>query len=108
MTSSHDTLDDPRNQHVLVWLNGALVPRERAVVSVLDAGFLLGDGVWESFRVHRGRALFVGEHLERLFEGLAAIDLDPRLTGAWMICRNPVPLLLITATAPPRLLRASV
>lgn len=82
MTSSHDTVDDPRNEQVLVWLNGELVPRERAVVSVLDAGFLLGDGVWESFRVHRGRALFVREHLDRLFEGLAAIDLDPGVDRA--------------------------
>jgi branched-chain amino acid aminotransferase len=80
--SSHDTVDDPRNEHVRVWLNGELVPRERAVVSVLDAGFLLGDGIWESFRVHRGKPAFVEDHLDRLFEGLAAIDLDPKLTRA--------------------------
>ncbi|MEQ1505531.1 MAG: aminotransferase class IV [Myxococcota bacterium] len=80
MTSSHDTLDDPRNATLTVWLNGALVPRNRAVVSVLDAGFLLGDGIWESFRVHHGRPAFVDDHLDRLFEGLRAIDLDPGLT----------------------------
>lgn len=75
--SSHDALDDPRNAHVLVWLHDGLVPREQAVVSVLDAGFLLGDGLWESFRVRNGVPLFLDRHLDRLFEGLAALDLDP-------------------------------
>ena len=64
MTSSHDTLEDPRNERVLVWLNGALVPRERAVVSVLDAGFLLGDGIWESFRVLHGKPAFARRRLQ--------------------------------------------
>ena len=53
--SSHDTVDDPRNEVVLVWMNGTLVPRERATVSVLDAGFLLGDGLWG-----RRRSLLAG------------------------------------------------
>lgn len=79
---SHDTVEDPRNDTVLVWMNGALVPRPEARVSVLDAGFLLGDGIWESFRVHHGRPAFVDLHLDRLFEGLRAIDLDPKLTRA--------------------------
>jgi branched-chain amino acid aminotransferase len=75
---SHDAVDDPRNATVLVWMNDRLVPREQAVVSVLDAGFLLGDGIWESFRVRDGRPLFVERHLDRLEEGLKAIDLDPK------------------------------
>jgi branched-chain amino acid aminotransferase len=83
--SSHDTVEDPRNASVLVWLNGAIVPRAEAVVSVLDAGFLLGDGVWESFRVHAGVPAFLDEHLDRLFEGLAALDLDPGLTRAQIV-----------------------
>lgn len=61
-------------------MNDRLVPRAEAVVSVLDAGFLLGDGLWESFRVLNGRPLFVERHLDRLFEGLAALDLDPKRT----------------------------
>jgi hypothetical protein len=48
---THDFEDDPRNERILIWVNGELVPRERAVVSVLDAGFVLGDGVWEGLRV---------------------------------------------------------
>jgi len=83
--SSHDTVEDPRNEHVQVWLNGALVPREKAVVSVLDAGFLLGDGIWESFRVHHGKPAFVDDHFDRLFEGLKAIDLDCKLTRAELL-----------------------
>jgi branched-chain amino acid aminotransferase len=78
-------MDDPRNASVLVWLNGELVPRERATVSVLDAGFLLGDGLWESFRVHKGHPAFLPDHLDRLFEGLASLDLDPQLTRAQIV-----------------------
>jgi branched-chain amino acid aminotransferase len=63
-----------------VWLNGTLVPRSRATVSVLDAGFLLGDGVWEAMRLHNGKVAFLDAHLDRLFEGLAAIDIDPGMT----------------------------
>src|SRR5581483_12032225 len=51
---THDFDDDPRNERILIWVNGELVPRERAVVSVFDAGFVLGDGVWEGLRVRAG------------------------------------------------------
>jgi branched-chain amino acid aminotransferase len=73
---AHDFTDDPRNTSVLVHVNGALVPRERAVVSVFDAGFVLGDGVWEGLRVHAGHPAFLEQHLDRLWEGAAAIALD--------------------------------
>ena len=49
-----DFEDDPRNERILIWVNGELVTRERAVVSVFDAGFVLGDGVWEGLRVRAG------------------------------------------------------
>src|ERR1700722_15124943 len=68
--------DDPRNARALVWVNGDLFPRERAMVSVFDSGFILGDGVWEGLRVHRGRIAFLDMHLARLFEAAKAIDLD--------------------------------
>jgi hypothetical protein len=51
---THDFEDDARNERILIWVNGELVPRERAVVSVFDAGFVLGDGVWEGLRVRAG------------------------------------------------------
>ena len=73
---THDSADDPRNANVLVYVNGELVPRERAVVSVFDSGFVLGDGVWEGLRIHGGKAAFLDLHLDRLFEGAKAIALD--------------------------------
>ena len=62
MPGSQDFASDPRNERVLIYLNGALVPRAAAVVSVFDAGFVLGDGVWEGLRLHKGRLLFL-EHV---------------------------------------------
>ena len=76
MPGSHEYADDPRNASVLIHVNGELLPRPDAKVSVLDAGFLLGDGVWESFRLHRGTFAFLELHLARLFEGAAALALD--------------------------------
>src|SRR3954467_4997283 len=73
---THDFEDDPRNEHVLIWVNGALVPRDQAVVSVFDSGFVLGDGIWEGLRVRGGRPAFLERHLDRLFEGAKAIMLD--------------------------------
>jgi branched-chain amino acid aminotransferase len=77
---THDFEDDPRNDRILVWVNGELVPRERAVVSVFDSGFILGDGVWEGLRVRSGHPAFVERHLERLFEGARALMLDVGLS----------------------------
>ena len=76
MPGSQDFASDPRNANVLVYLNGALVPRGAAVVSVFDAGFVLGDGVWEGLRLHKGALLFLDAHLDRLFAGARAIALD--------------------------------
>src|SRR5205823_7295680 len=73
---THDFEDDARNERIMVWVNGELVPRERAVVSVFDAGFVLGDGVWEGLRVRAGHPAFLERHLDRLFEGAKAIMLE--------------------------------
>ena len=80
MAGSQDIAEDPRNAAVLVFVNGRLVPRAEAVVSVFDGGFIAGDGVWEGVRLHRGRLLFLERHLDRLFAGARAIDLDIGLT----------------------------
>ncbi|MBM3532186.1 MAG: aminotransferase class IV [Alphaproteobacteria bacterium] len=80
MAGSQDFPVDGRNAGVLVYVNQALVPREEARVSVFDAGFVLGDGVWEGIRLHKGRLLFLDAHLDRLFEGARAIDLDIGMT----------------------------
>jgi branched-chain amino acid aminotransferase len=76
MAGSQDYADDPRNAAARIYLNGALVPREEARVSVLDAGFVLGDGVWEGLRAHNGRIVFLEPHLDRLAAGARAIALD--------------------------------
>jgi branched-chain amino acid aminotransferase len=73
---THHSSDDPRNRDILIYVNGELRPRAQAVVSVFDSGFILGDGVWEGLRVHRGRIAFLGAHLDRLYEAAKAIDLD--------------------------------
>src|SRR3954452_6559185 len=73
---THDFEDDPRNERILIWVNGHLVPREKAVVSVFDSGFVLGDGVWEGLRVRRGHPAFLERHLDRLYDGAKAIMLD--------------------------------
>jgi branched-chain amino acid aminotransferase len=81
-TSIHDFHDDPRNTDIMIWLNGQLKPRAEAMVSVFDSGFVLGDGVWEGFRVVAGQAAFLDAHLDRLFEGAKAIALDIGLSRA--------------------------
>src|SRR3954454_3421607 len=73
---AHDYPDDPRNLDILINVNGRLLPRSQAVVSVFDAGFVLGDGVWEGIRVSAGHPAFLEQHLDRLWEGAAAIALD--------------------------------
>ena len=73
---THDFNDDPRNQNILIDINGELFPRAEAVISVFDSGFILGDGVWEGLRVHHGQYAFLDLHLDRLYEGAKAIDLD--------------------------------
>ena len=73
---THEHQDDPRNQDILVYVNGELVPRREAKVSVFDSGFVLGDGIWEGLRLHNGQIAFLQAHLDRLYEGAKAIDLD--------------------------------
>ena len=80
MVGSQDFEADPANATVLIGLNGALVPRADAKVSVFDAGFVLGDGVWEGLRLHHGKLLFLDQHLDRLYAGAATIRLDIGLT----------------------------
>jgi branched-chain amino acid aminotransferase len=77
---THEFVDEPRNADITIYVNGTLKPRAEAVVSVFDSGFVLGDGVWEGLRVHTGRIAFLDQHLDRLYEGAKAIDMDIGLT----------------------------
>ncbi len=74
--STHQAVDDPRNADVFIWINGDLVPRDEAKVSVFDSAFLVGDGVWEGLRLVDGRLAHLDRHLDRLFQGARAIGLD--------------------------------
>ncbi|MYH89699.1 MAG: aminotransferase class IV [Gammaproteobacteria bacterium] len=76
MKGTHDYRDDPRNASILIDINGELYPRDQAKVSVFDSGFVLGDGIWEGLRVHKGKIAFLDQHLKRLYEGAKAIDME--------------------------------
>jgi branched-chain amino acid aminotransferase len=82
---THDTLPDPRNEQVLIYINGELTPRHEAKVSVFDSGFLLGDGVWEGIRLYQGAFAFLEAHLDRLYQGAKAIGLDIGMTRDEMV-----------------------
>jgi branched-chain amino acid aminotransferase len=84
---THDSAADPRNASILISVNGDLKPRDEAMVSVFDSGFVLGDGVWEGLRVHKGRIAFLGRHLDRLFEGAKAIAMDVGLSREALVRR---------------------
>jgi len=86
-TGTHEYVDDSRNADILISINGELKPRAQATVSVFDSGFLLGDGVWEGLRVYNGRIAFLTQHLERLYEGARAIDMDIGITPNQMRTR---------------------
>lgn len=74
--STHDALDDERNQSILIYINGELKPRSEATVSVYDSGFMLGDGMWEGMRLYDGVWAFFEEHMDRLFNSCKAVSLD--------------------------------
>ena len=75
-TGTHVFTPDPRNDDVLIDVNGELFRRPEAKVSVFDSGFMLGDGVWEGLRVYNGKMAFLDRHLDRLWQGAKAIAMD--------------------------------
>jgi branched-chain amino acid aminotransferase len=84
---TQDYVGDPRNDTVLISVNGALTPREEAKVSVFDSGFVLGDGVWEGLRLINGRIAFLDRHLDRLWDGAKMLRIDLGLTRAALAAR---------------------
>ena len=83
--STHQAEEDARNEAIMIYVNGRIVPKAQALISVYDSGFMLGDGVWEGIRLYNGRWSFIEEHIERLFEAAKAIDLDIAMTPAEVI-----------------------
>lgn len=74
--TTHDSQEDPRNKDLLIYINGELVHRDEAKVSVYDSGFMMGDGMWEGMRLYNGKWAFFEEHMDRLFESCKAVSLD--------------------------------
>lgn len=75
IAGTHDAVDDPRNADVLVDVNGELVHRDAARISVFDSGYLVGDGVWEAVRLHEGVLVFLDRHLDRLWNAAATVHM---------------------------------
>ena len=73
MSSTHDYIMDKRNNNIQVYINGKFYHRSKANVSVMDSGFLLGDGVWEGIRLHKNVLVHLNDHLIRLYKGAKSI-----------------------------------
>ena len=70
------------NENIIIYVDGELILKTDASVSVYDSGFMMGDGIWEGIRLVNEKWLFLDDHIDRLFEGAKAIDLDIGLTKA--------------------------
>ena len=76
MASTHDYEIDSRNDNIQIYIDGQFFPRKDAKVSVMDSGYLLGDGVWEGIRLYNNHLIHLEKHLERLYEGAETIQMD--------------------------------
>ena len=83
--TTHQAEEDARNEAILIYVNGQIVPKAQAMVSVYDSGFMLGDGIWEGLRLYKGNWAFADEHMDRLFDAAKAIDLTIGMTKDKMI-----------------------
>jgi len=76
MASTHDYDIDQRNNDIQIYINGEFFHRSEAKISVMDSGYLLGDGVWEGIRLHKGTLIHLDDHLDRLYSGAESIAMD--------------------------------
>ncbi|MEX3011025.1 aminotransferase class IV [Hoeflea sp. TYP-13] len=74
--TTHDAIDDPRNRDIKIYINGELLHRDQAKVSVYDSGFMLGDGMWEGLRLYNGKWVFFDEHMDRFFDSCKAVSIE--------------------------------
>lgn len=86
-SGTHQYAQDDRNAKILININGELFPRAEAKISVFDSGFILGDGVWEGIRLHHGKLAFIEQHMQRLYGGAKALDMDIGLTPEQLTAR---------------------
>ena len=77
---THNAVHDDRNEKILIYVNGELLPRDEAKISVFDSGYLVGDGVWEAVRLHDDVLVFLDDHLDRLWQGAATIGMKMNMT----------------------------
>jgi branched-chain amino acid aminotransferase len=80
MHGTHNALPDERNANILIYVNGELLPRSEAKISVFDSGYLVGDGIWEAVRLHKGTLVFLDLHLDRLWQAAATVGMDPGMS----------------------------
>ena len=64
----------------MIYIDGEFHFRSEAKISVMDSGYLLGDGVWEGIRLHKNVLLYLDQHLNRLYEGASSIAMNIELT----------------------------
>jgi branched-chain amino acid aminotransferase len=86
-SGTHQYQQDPRNDDILININGELFPRNEAKISVFDSGFILGDGIWEGIRLHHGKLAFISQHMRRLYDGAKALDMDIGIDKEALIAR---------------------
>ena len=72
---THNAIDNPRNEDILISINGDLFKRNEAKISVFDSGYLVGDGIWEGFRLKEGSLIFLKEHFNRLWQSAKAVHM---------------------------------
>ena len=65
-----------------IYLNGKIVPQEKALISVFDHGFLYGDGIYETLRVYNGQIFKIKDHLKRFFQSARMTSLNLPMTEA--------------------------
>lgn len=82
---THNAIDDPRNEEILIYINGELLPRKDAKISVFDSGYLVGDGIWEAVRLHKGQLVFLDQHLNRLWAAAASVGMDLKMSKAELV-----------------------
>ena len=83
--TNKNSLHMNKNKDILIYVNGSMLKRQDAKISVYDSGFLMGDGIWEGLRLVNGNWIFLDEHIDRLFEGLKAIDINLSMTKSEVI-----------------------
>jgi branched-chain amino acid aminotransferase len=83
--TTHDAEQDTRNRDIKIYVNGEIVHRDDAKVSVYDSGFMLGDGMWEGMRLYNGKWAFFDEHMDRFFNSCKAVSIDVGMSKAEML-----------------------